>query len=70
MVPIFGYPTPFHISTLKNLSSSVEGEFTYLRLNFFHPGVTINKAAGTNATAGTSDAANSNNPDSIYIKEM
>lgn len=65
VVPIFGYPTPFHISTLKNLSSSVEGDYTYLRLNFFHPGVTVNKA-------GTSSASEVlfPNPDSIYIKEI
>ena len=36
ILPIFGVPTPFHISTLKNLSSSVEGDYTYLRLNFFY----------------------------------
>lgn len=66
LVPIFGYPTPFHISTLKNLSSSVEGDYTYLRLNFFHPGVTVNKA-GTSSAA--SEAAFPNT-DSIYIKEM
>ena len=33
--------TPFHISTLKNCSSSIEGDYTYLRLNFFVPGSAI-----------------------------
>ena len=36
ILPIFGAPTPFHISTLKNLSSSVEGDYTYLRLKVIY----------------------------------
>lgn len=65
ILPIFGCPTPFHISTLKNLSSSVEGDFTYLRLNFFHPGVSINKP-----TASTSSEGTYPNQDCVYIKEI
>lgn len=66
ILPVFGAPTPFHISTLKNLSSSVEGDFTYLRLNFFHPGVSINKAATTTPSSeGTYP-----NQDCVYIKEV
>ena len=46
--PFFGVPTPFHISTIKNCSSSVEGDYTYLRLNFFVPGTTMGRdAAGS-----------------------
>lgn len=41
IIPFFGMATPFHISTLKNCSSSIEGDYTYLRLNFFVPGSTI-----------------------------
>ena len=37
ILPIQGIATPFHISTIKNISSAVEGEYTYLRINFFHP---------------------------------
>ena len=37
ILPIQGIATPFHISTIKNISSTVEGEYTYLRINFFHP---------------------------------
>ncbi|KXS15107.1 SPT16-domain-containing protein [Gonapodya prolifera JEL478] len=38
ILPIYGLPVPFHIATLKNLSKSDEGEFTYLRFNFVGPG--------------------------------
>jgi len=41
IIPFFGMATPFHISTLKNCSSSIEGDYTYLRLNFFVPGSAI-----------------------------
>jgi len=44
ILPIFGIPTPFHISTIKNISQSVEGDYTYLRVNFFHPGSTLGKS--------------------------
>jgi len=48
ILPFFGVPTPFHISTIKNCSSSVEGDYTYLRLNFFVPGTTMGRdAAGS-----------------------
>ena len=61
---MFGTPTPFHISTLKNLSTSIEGDYTYLRLNFFHPGAAINKGAAT------SSEGIYQNQDCVYIKEM
>ncbi len=38
ILPIFGIPVPFHIGVIKNVSESVEGDYTYLRINFFHPG--------------------------------
>ena len=37
ILPIFGLPVPFHISTIKNVSKSEEGEFIYLRINFNAP---------------------------------
>ncbi|CAI2302535.1 unnamed protein product [Caenorhabditis sp. 36 PRJEB53466] len=43
LFPIFGVPVPFHISMIKNCSQSVEGEFTYLRINFNTPGSQIGK---------------------------
>ncbi len=63
ILPILGSPVPFHISTIKNLSTSVEGDYTYLRINFFHPGVVVNKA-----TDGPTSTTNQDNI--IYIKEM
>lgn len=47
IIPFFGMATPFHISTLKNCSSSLEGDYTYLRLNFFVPGSTISAVKST-----------------------
>lgn len=69
ILPVFGVPTPFHISTLKNLSSSVEGDYTYLRLNFFHPGVSVNKIAGTTSAAASNEGTYLNQ-DCVYIKEI
>jgi nucleosome binding factor SPN SPT16 subunit len=65
VLPVFGYPTPFHISTFKNLSTSVEGDYTYLRLNFFHPGVSVTKPADATPAASASTV-----PQEIYIKEL
>ena len=38
ILPIMGRPVPFHINTLKNATTSTEGEFCYLRINFLSPG--------------------------------
>jgi nucleosome binding factor SPN SPT16 subunit len=35
---VFGLAVPFHISTLKNVNKTEEGEYTYLRINFLTPG--------------------------------
>lgn len=43
IVPIFGVQVPFHISMIKNASQTVEGDDTYLRINFTHPGSQIGK---------------------------
>lgn len=56
ILPIFGAPVPFHISCIKNISQSIEGDYTYLRINFFHPGATI-----TGAFA---------NPEATFVKEV
>ncbi|MCO5574704.1 hypothetical protein L7F22_028494 [Adiantum nelumboides] len=42
-LPIYGFAVPFHINTLKNLSKSDEGDFTYLRFNFISPGQVVGK---------------------------
>lgn len=60
ILPIFGVPVPFHISTIKNISQSVEGDYTYLRINFFHPG----------ATMGRNEGGNYANPDATFVKEV
>ncbi|KAM3171618.1 hypothetical protein ACTXT7_016265 [Hymenolepis weldensis] len=60
ILPIFGHPTPFHISTIKNVSSSIEADYTYLRINFHHPGAII----------GPKDASNFQNPQATFLKEM
>ena len=61
ILPIFGVPVPFHIATLKNISSSIEGDSTYLRINFFHPGAQIGKDGG---------GAFSTPPEATFVKEL
>ena len=61
ILPIFGIPVPFHISTIKNISQSIEGDYTYLRINFFTPGTTISK---------TESAMFTNKGDSTFLKEL
>ncbi|KAI8820148.1 FACT complex subunit-domain-containing protein [Fimicolochytrium jonesii] len=39
ILPFYGQPVPFHISTLKNVSKSEEQDYIYLRFNFLTPGV-------------------------------
>ncbi|XP_022082378.1 FACT complex subunit SPT16-like [Acanthaster planci] len=60
ILPVFGQATPFHISTIKNISQSVEGDYTYLRINFFHPG----------AALGRSDGNMFSNPEATFLKEL
>ena len=62
ILPVFGTPVPFHIATLKNISASVEGDNTYLRINFFHPGAAnIGKDGGMNFQT---------NPLATFVKEL
>lgn len=60
IMPIFGIPAPFHISTIKNISQSVEGDYTYLRINFFHPG----------ATMGRNEGGVYPQPEATFVKEV
>ncbi|GAB0094238.1 FACT complex subunit spt16 [Sergentomyia squamirostris] len=60
IMPIFGIPVPYHISTIKNISQSVEGDYTYLRINFFHPG----------ATMGRNEGGLYFHPDATFLKEV
>lgn len=43
VVPIYGRPVPFHISTIKNASKNDEGDFVYLRINLLTPGQVVGK---------------------------
>ncbi|KAI8854433.1 FACT complex subunit-domain-containing protein [Chytridium lagenaria] len=43
LLPMYGYPVPFHISTLKTLVKHEEGDTSYLRFNFITPGQSIGK---------------------------
>lgn len=60
ILPIFGIPVPYHISTIKNISQSVEGDYTYLRINFYHPG----------STMGKNEAGTYQQPDATFVKEV
>lgn len=60
ILPVFGIPTPFHISMVKNISKSDEGSYTYLRINLFYPG----------STMGRMDGVVFPNPDATYVKEL
>ena len=42
ILPVNGMSIPFHISLVKNISSSDEGGFTFLRINFHSPNSGIN----------------------------
>ena len=60
--PVFGIPVPFHIAMIKNISTSVEGDNTYLRINFYHPGAAnIGKDGGMNFQV---------NPLATFVKEV
>jgi nucleosome binding factor SPN SPT16 subunit len=47
ILPINGFPAPFHINTIKNVSKNEEGEYTYLRINFQSPGQIAGKKEDT-----------------------
>jgi nucleosome binding factor SPN SPT16 subunit len=38
IIPIMGRPVAYHINTIKNASTSDEGDYSYLRINFLSPG--------------------------------
>jgi len=60
VIPLFGLPTPFHISTIKNVSTSIEGDYSYLRINFFCPGSSYGRGEGNLFQ----------NPDATFVKEI
>ena len=63
LLPVQGNIVPFHASTIKNVSKNEEGKFTFLRVNFIHPGAGIIKDSKF-LLPELSDPAN------YYIKEL
>lgn len=49
---------PFHVSTIKNVSTTNEGQWTFLRLNFHIPG------------GSTLQFPETKDPNSIFVKEL
>lgn len=47
ILPIYGFATPFHISTIKNVSKTEEGDYTVLRVNFQSPGQILGRKEDT-----------------------
>ena len=62
ILPIHGQKVPFHVSTIKNVSKNEEGKFTYLRINFFAPGVMLRDSGFYLPEAQT--------PSAFYIREL
>ena len=60
-MPVFGIPVPFHIAVIKNISQAIEGDYTYLRINFFHPGAAMGRDSSINYAT---------NPDATFVKEL
>uniref|UniRef100_A0AAV2KM71 FACT complex subunit n=1 Tax=Knipowitschia caucasica TaxID=637954 RepID=A0AAV2KM71_KNICA len=60
VMPVFGTATPFHIATIKNISMSVEGDYTYLRINFYVPGSSLGRHEGNIFP----------NPEATFVKEI
>lgn len=60
LLPIYGFSVPFHINTIKNVSKSDEGEWTYLRFNFISPG----------QIAGKKEDVPFEDPEATFIKQM
>eukprot|EP00935_MAST-01C_sp_MAST-1C-sp1_P000632 g632.t1 len=65
LLPINGTPVPFHINTIKNVSKSEEGRHTYLRINFYAPGMGLGRDV-----APAMAAMVSNQPQAWFIKEL
>lgn len=59
-LPIYGYAVPYHINTIKNVSKSEEGDYTYLRFNFVTPGQIV----------GKKEDVPFEDPDATFIRSM
>ncbi|XP_055357882.1 FACT complex subunit SPT16-like [Paramacrobiotus metropolitanus] len=61
ILPLFGEPVPFHISMIKSVAISLEGDYTYLRINFNHPG---------SAVIGGKELMQFPHPEAQFVKEL
>lgn len=52
ILPVNGYPVPFHIATIKTVNKTEEGKFMFLRINFVTPGRAFGRAAESDPTTG------------------
>lgn len=50
----------FYLILLQNISQSVEGSYTYLRINFYHPGAALGRNEGNIFP----------NPEATFLKEV
>ena len=62
ILPIQGQKVPFHVSAIKNVSRNEEGKFTFLRINFFSPGVMLRDGGFALPEADSADW--------FYIREL
>lgn len=60
MLPVYGLLVPFHIATIKSVSSQQDGGHSYIRIIFNVPG----------AGFGPNDVPTQKFPRSIYVKEV
>lgn len=65
LVPMFGTLVPFHISTIKSVVKTEEGQKAFLRFNFYAPGQSAGKEC-----APSMRAALMRHPDSLYVRTL
>ncbi|KAG7359660.1 X-pro aminopeptidase pepQ [Nitzschia inconspicua] len=66
ILPVFGNPIPFHISTIKNVVLPDPDNATLLRINFYTAGIALGKDAPTNMLKLVQKYA----PYASFIREM
>lgn len=66
LLPVFGNPVPFHISTIKNVVLPDPDNATLLRINFYTAGIAIGKDAPVNMAKLVQKYA----PYASFIREM
>lgn len=66
LLPIFGNPVPFHISTIKNVVLPDPDNATLLRINFYTAGM----AVGKDAPANTDKLVKKYAPYASFIREL